>query len=120
MLSQGSYQVKPQTFATRASGSSKEDIFEGLHFCTLIKCLDFRESSAGLNKIGDNGQSRGRLQMYRWWEASSYWQEWCVRKYGFDNVDDDRQQVLCADYTLQEDFNQLYKRWPNTWYSCLK
>ena len=93
----------------------KDDIFEDLRYRTLIKCLARYESSMGLLRTGDHGQSRGLLHYYRWWESDSLWGEWCVGKYGFDDIDNDRQQVLCADWMLQEDFN-LFWRWTTAKY----
>lgn len=93
-----------------ASIVNTDYLFEGLKYKTLIKCLAFRESSYNPNAVGDNGQSVGCLQMYRWWEDCSFWQTYCVRKYGFDDVWNCRQQVQCADLTLQDDFSQI-KRW---------
>ena len=107
--------ITPRMLATVVYG----DVFEGLVYEKLIRCMAKHESSYNPCAVGDHGTSFGCLQMHKWWEDDSYWQEWCVEKYGFDDVGSCRQQVLCADYTLQEDFNQLYGRWPQTHKLCI-
>ena len=96
--------------STLASIVATEDLFGGLMYKSLIKCFAEHESSMCQIRLGDNGQSRGLLHYYRWWEEDSLWGGMCVGKYGFDDIDNDRQQVLCADYLIQEDFNFAY-RW---------
>ena len=76
-------------------------------------CLVKEESTFGLNRDGDNFQSRGPLQYYKWWESGSLWGDKCVADYGYNDIENDRQQVECADRLLTEDFKYI-KRWTSS------
>jgi hypothetical protein len=85
----------------------------------LVGCLVEVESGGNPTILGDDSTSIGCLQMHNWWDPISYWQTWCVRYYGYEDVRSCQQQIDCAVRTLEEDFDQLYGRWPLTWKLCL-
>lgn len=93
---------------TRSLGSlkSREDVFEGLHYESLIRCLAWEESNWGANIRGDNGRSWGWMQYHKHKSEGSLWQEECVPR-GFDDPDDPLQATKCADQLLQKDFSYV-------------
>ena len=96
--------IKPAVMASVASG---DDLFEGLTFRTLIKCLAYYESGYQTNVYGDFGKAYGVLQ---------FWQE-TFNKYCDGSYYDPRAQVVCCDKMLIEDWNNRF-HWSTIGY-CL-
>lgn len=102
---------QPQVLASLVADS---DVFRGLKYESLIRCLADKESTTGLNRSGDNGESTGLLHYWRWWESDSLWGSKCVAEYGYTDIDNDRQQVECADRLLRKNFDKYIKRWTSS------
>ena len=83
------------------SVASNDDLWEGLEYKTLIKCLARYESSYNPLAIGDKGAAIGLLQFHR-----PTWERYCESR-GFNNIQDPRQQVQCCDAMLKENFKNI-------------
>jgi len=84
------------------------NVFDGLEYCSLIQCLAFRESSLDPSAVGDNGLAIGLLQFHR-----PTFNQYCE-----GNINNPRDQVVCADEMLKSNFVRNIKHW-STRYKCL-
>jgi hypothetical protein len=85
--------------------SDKIDVLaltEDCEYGSLIRCLIYYESKGNPTAVGDGGNAYGVLQF---WKPT--WEMYCVKKFGLTDYTDPRQQIICADYMLQQNWNNI-------------
>lgn len=85
----------------RVLGAISEDIWNGLKYRTIIKCLAKHESGYRTDVYGDNGLAYGILQFHR-----PTFNRFCTGNYYSA-----RDQITCCDEMLSRDFDRSIKHW---------